>query len=182
MKNKAVARAIVCLFFSAPAYAQIKCVNAEGRTVYQETPCLKGERESKLTPPRPGPRPAYSPSGTREPNPAIEGPPESSEMLALYRRWIDAEKLASVTPRISLAAPVKALQDMAREVDTISPSGCLSQAHQSLRALLRATAEGYLTFMRKDGLGSLLFQFIDRPARISEFEHHLSLAGCKPVQ
>jgi hypothetical protein len=55
-----------------------------------------------------------------EPNEALEGPAEAGALIALYRRWIDAERLAGSTARIALAGPVSQLQALRRETDALT--------------------------------------------------------------
>lgn len=64
-----------CALFTAPASAHFKCVNAAGKTMYQDTPCPAGtqpvSRASKAPPP---PEPAQAPPAPKKPQPMRSGP------------------------------------------------------------------------------------------------------------
>ena len=123
------------LLAAVPAWAVNKCKGPDGRVVYQDTLCTpeSTSREEVRTwgnsgyvghRPPPPPKPI-------EPNAKLQGPPQAAPLLAMYQRWIDAERLAMSTSRIALAVPASTLQAMRREIQGMQ----LAAGHQATVAI-----------------------------------------------
>ena len=113
-----------------------------------------------------------------DPNGNADAPAEAAALMDIYRRWIDAEKLAGATARIALSGPVAALQELKRQVIALPIPPCLAEAKTSLVSLIVKSADAHLEFMLKNELASMLYNLVDREKAIGSFEGALSLARC----
>ena len=159
---------------TSSAFAINKCTGPDGRTTYQDGPCPSGGTTIKPVVPQ------TSGGGSREPNPALQGPPEAAPLLALYKRWIDAEKLASATGRIAMAQPVAALQSLARESVGTNVPPCMRPAQSALTSLIKGSAEAMLKFMGKEELRTMVYTYVDRKRMVAQFEDAVGAAKCSP--
>lgn len=75
-----------------------------------------------------------------------------TKMADIRQRFTDAVKLASSTSRIALAAPVANLQSIQREAAGLPTPTCLYDARNKLADAFGLQVEGFLTFMRNEGL------------------------------
>lgn len=66
----------------------------------------------------------------------------------LLGRWVDALSLAESTPRVALAGPVSKLQELKREAEKQTVSGCLVEPTANLTAAMDLMIDGFLIFMR----------------------------------
>lgn len=162
----------------ADAVAQYKCIGPDGRASYQDRPCTHGEaqRTVKIVVPQ------MQPANRSAPNAAISGPVETAALLDVYRRWIDADRLAASTSRIALAAPVERLQALRREAVSMKVPACAERSLAALQALLSASAEGMLQFMRHDELRSMVYRQVDMPRLIGDFEWQVESANCPSLR
>jgi len=167
------------LLAASPAWAVNKCKGPDGRVVYQDTLCTpeSTSREEVRTwgnsgyvghRPPPPPKPI-------EPNAKLQAAP----LLAMYQRWIDAERLAMSTSRIALAVPASTLQAMRREIQGMQVAACLEDARKSLEELIHKSAEAVLQFMGKEELTGLLYQHIERGQAIQKFEREIAALRCE---
>lgn len=182
MHNRSMARNLALLliaFASLQAEAVNKCTSKDGKVIYQDAACgnsaAAGERV-KTWENSPG-----SYFGVREthPNEKLQGPSQAAPMLKLYRRWIDAERLALSTGRIALSGPVASLQTLQREIESLDVISCLSDSKLALVALTTKSTITLLQFMQKDELSGMVYKFLDRPKLVSAFEASMENSGCK---
>ena len=96
------------LFAASPAWAVNKCTGPDGKVVYQDALC--GISSTNAQEIKTWTNSGYSGDTTRpsktkgvRPNSKLEGPEEAAPLLDLYRRWVDAERLAMATSRIAPA-------------------------------------------------------------------------------
>jgi hypothetical protein len=186
--GRKVINAFLALGFLAVAghsLAVNKCTDPKtGQVVYSDTVCSQQAKNTKMEwAPRantntlgaytaPGRRPA------REPDRKLQGPPQAAQLLAVYQQWIDAERLANVTARIALAGPVAALQQLRRTSENLAVAACLSEAKAALLKLVSANTTSMLSFMEKQEIHSMLYQWVDRETFIREFEAAIENARC----
>lgn len=163
------------LMAGASAHAQFKCVGPDGRAQYQDRPCAAVERQTKM---KISAEPPVPVAKRGEPDLALSGPQEADPLIRLYRRWADADRLAGSTARIALAGPVQRLQEIAREAGAIDVPPCVSAARSALQDLTQKSAEGYIQFMRKNELGTMVYEWIDKPRVLADFEWQVKRAGC----
>ncbi len=162
---------------ASPAWAINKCTAKDGMVVYQDAPCQNSAAGTEQVKTwgagqaTPGAR-ATTSVGTVpvEPNTRLEGPPEAGSLLTLYRRWSDAERLATSTARISLAGPVASLQAIQREAEAAVVPSCLNEAKAALVELTSKSTGALLDFMRKKELQSMVYTLVDRERLIGAFE------------
>lgn len=164
------------------AWAVYKCVQTDGRVVFQDSACAITTKTSEkvkiwgsegFT----GKRLAALPAVV--PNAKLAGPPGSEPLLGLYRRWADAERLAMSTSRIALGGPAGNLQALQREVEALKVPGCLEGAHKTLTALITKSAEAILQFMGKEEITGMVYQAVDRRTLVPEFEKGITTANCQ---
>ncbi len=172
----------VALLIASPAWAVNKCKGPDGKVVYQDTLCapettdrerMQSWDSSGYVGHRPPPPPKQI-----EPNAKIKGPPQAAQLLAVYQRWIDAERLAMSTSRIALAVPASTLQALRREIQGMQVAACLEDARQSLEVLIHKSAEAVLQFMGKEEVTGLLYQHIERGPSIKKFEQAVEAIRC----
>lgn len=164
------------------AYAVNKCTGKDGKIVYQDAPCnnsATGSQSIKTWDNTPGSYHGQPRSRAIEPDEKLEGPPQVAKLLQLYRRWIDAEKLAASTARIAVAQPVSALQVIHREVEALTVASCATDSKKALVSLTKRSVDTMIQFMQKQELAGMVYQFLDRPTLVSEFEQSIKLTSCK---
>ena len=166
----------------SPAWAVNKCTGPDGKVVYQDAMC--GTSSTNAEKVKTWENSGYS--GTKsasskavEPNLKLQGPEQAAPLLDLYRRWADAERLAMATSRIALAGPAGALQALQREMQTIKSPPCLQMARMSLQTLVSKSVESILQFMGKEELTGMLYQYVERPKLIPQFEREVANAKCE---
>src|SRR5687768_6814763 len=69
-----------------------------------------------------------------------------AETQPILQAWDDANRLASSTPRIQLAAQIAKLQDVRRQAAGVSPYGCAAPAQAALLEMMDETIAGYTAF------------------------------------
>lgn len=176
--------ALLC-FAAGPALAINKCTQKDGKVVYQDAPCQNvatgaetvktwGAGQASPSAPR------TTSAGTLpvEPNTKIAGPQEAGALLGIYRRWADAERLASSTPRVALAGPVATMQAVQREAEGAGVPACLGDAKEALVDLTSKSTTALINFMRKNDLQSMTYTYIDRDRLIAGFESRVAAADC----
>ena len=181
MKTKPVLFA-AALLLVAPAWAINKCTLPGGKVVYQDAMCdaNSSNAEKVKTWENSGYSSTRSASSKAvEPNLKLEGPGQAAPLLDLYRRWADAERLAMATSRIALAGPAGALQVLQREAQAIKSPPCLQMARMSLQTLVSKSVESILQFMGKEELTGMLYQHVERPKLIPQFEREVANARCE---
>lgn len=159
------------------AHAVNKCVTPQGKVVFQDSPCdvsSKTSEKVKIWSQHADP----SAGKNVEPNTNLEGPPQAKPLLALYRRWADAEKLALSTGRIALAGPVATMQAIQREAEAMTPPTCLAESHKLLVSLAKKSTEGLIKFMGKDELGGMVYNVVERRNMVPAFEQSITKARC----
>ncbi len=170
---------------SGHALAINKCTQKDGKVVYQDAPCQTTSTGSETV--KTWGAGQASPSAPRttsagtlpvDPNTKITGPQEAGALLGIYRRWADAERLASSTARVSLAGPVATMQAVQREAEVAVVPACLTDAKEALVDLTSKSTTALINFMRKNELQSMTYTYIDRDRLIAGFEGRVSAADC----
>ena len=182
MSLKKPALFAAALLVVAPAWAINKCTLPGGKVVYQDALCSTASTNAEKV--KTWENSGYS--GTRsasskaaEPNLKLQGPEQAAPLLDLYRRWADAERLALATSRIALAGPAAALQGLQREAQAMKAPPCLNLALLSLQTLVGKSVESILQFMGKEELTGMLYQYVERPKLIPQFEREVANAKCE---
>ncbi len=174
------------LAVASPAWAINKCTGKDGRVVYQDAPCqtstaaadtVKTWGAGKAAPSAPGTTSLGSKPVVA--NADLEGPDSAAPLLAVYRRWVDAERLASSTPRVGMAGPVASMQAIHREAQSTAVPACLSEAKKALTDLTGQSANALIEFMRKNEVRAFIYTSGDRASLIRTFEHHIEGANCE---
>lgn len=186
MKFTALACPVALLFFSTgPALAINKCTQKDGKVVYQDAPCQNTSASTGQVKTWGAGQAAPGATGTTsagfkrvEPNGSLQGPEEARPLLAVYRRWVDAERLASSTARISLAGPVSSMQAVQREAETVEAPKCLADAKRALIELTTQSTTALIEFMRRNELQSMVYTLADRGSLVRAFEGEIERANC----
>lgn len=160
------------------AHAINKCTGPDGKVVYQDAPCANTSQnkapvkvwDSKL---------GRSANRSAEPNTQLKGPPEAQPLIDLYRRWIDAERLARSTARIALSGPIASMQALQREAEGLTVHSCMNTARDLMVELTKKSTEGMLGFMSKSGVDDIVYTVIYRGKLIPDFEHAVETANCQ---
>lgn len=176
-----VALATLLLAIS-PAWAVNKCTLPGGKVVYQDLMCGTSSTNAEqiktwTNTGYQGARPSRQKAV--EPNLKLEGPEQAAALLDFYRRWADAERLAMATSRIALAGPAAALQALQREAQAFKSPPCLQMAQLSLQTLVGKSVESILQFMGKEEITGMLYQYVERPKLIPQFEREVANARCE---
>lgn len=66
-------------------------------------------------------------------------------------RWGDARRVAGVTSRIALSAPVAGMQSLRREINDFTVPPCLDSGIEALKRSMDTTIDAYMTFMIEKG-------------------------------
>ena len=74
---------------------------------------------------------------------------ELSAVDALHAKWGDARQIASSTGRIALAGPVKQMQDILRELESMPLVGCAQRVRAELTEGMTMELQGFLSFMQQ---------------------------------
>lgn len=159
------------------SFAINKCVDREGHVSYQEMACPTSS-SSTTSIKTSQPNPPANEVRRVEPNPHLSGPPEAAQLLSIYRRWIDAERLAMSTSRIALASPAASMQALLREAEALTTPPCLNTARQSLVELLSKSSDAILKFMGKQEVTGMAYQLLQRPELVQAFEKAVTNAKC----
>jgi hypothetical protein len=169
----------------APALAINKCTGKDGKIVYQDAACGNAVSKSEGVKDWGGNSPGSYSGRSRssdapavEANIALDGPPEAAPLLSIYRRWIDAEKLAMKTARIALAGPAATMQAIQRESEAVKVAECMKEARAVLLDLSHKSTAALVQFMGKDELTGMVYQLIDRDKLIRSFEAEVARARC----
>lgn len=67
---------------------------------------------------------------------------------AVFDRWNDAKKLASSTPRIALATPVKEMQAVRNDAKALVVTDCLKRPKAHMESGMEKTIDAFMKFMR----------------------------------
>jgi hypothetical protein len=161
------------------AHALNKCTDASGRVTFQDAPCPGAATAVKVQP-KSNTNVMRSERASVKPDANVEAPPEAAALIGIYRRWIDAERLAGATGRIALATPVAALQSLQREAESVRVAECVVYAKAGLVRLIKGSVDAYIDFMHNNReLTSVTYQVLDRDKLIRTFEDELGAARCK---
>lgn len=186
MKSKKTPRtgAMIGIFvagctFAFAAHAVNKCTGPDGAIVYQDAPCSTANAKAKAAEVKLWTNSSSSGHESIEPNSKIEGPPQADALLNLYRRWVDAERLALSTSRIALAGPAANMQVLQREVEALKVPACLSASHATLKTLISKSVEAILQFMGKEEVTGMLYKIVDKRKLVPEFERSITKAQCQ---
>lgn len=176
----------VAALFVGEAQAINKCTQKDGKIVYQDAPCQNTAANNETVKTWGAGQAAPSAGGTTaagfkrvEPNGNMEGPAEAAQLLAIYRRWVDAERLALSTGRIALSGPVATMQAVQREAENVKVPECLDDAKKSLVELTRKSVTALIQFMRKNEFDSMIYTIGDRGDLVRTFESHIERASCE---
>jgi hypothetical protein len=175
--NKQAVTAIIAALCIAPAWAINKCT-VNGKVVYQELPCEAQSQRSEQVKTWAGNTTQSGSPARRNPDLGIKGPAQAAPLLALYRRWADAEKLALSTSRIALAQPVAALQSLQREIETAPVDACMATPRDHLKTLVKQNVDVMIDFMGRQDLSSMAYQFVHRAKLIAAFEDSVKTSKC----
>ena len=187
MKPRALAfPAALLLACAGPTWAINKCTGKDGKVVYSDAPCQNTASSTEQVKTWGAGQAAPSATGTTsagfkrvDPNGNLQGPEEAKPMLAVYRRWVDAERLANSTARIALAGPVASLQAVQREAESLSAPACLADAKRALVELTTQSTTALIEFMRKNELQSMVYTLSDRGSLVRTFEGEIERANCE---
>lgn len=171
--------AVVLLSALPPmAGAQVfKCTDASGKTEYRQTQCDSTAKNEQVI--KPVVTKGFSGRTGHEhvdPDPELSGPKEAAELIDLYRRWTDAEKVARATARVSLAGPAAAIQALRREAENRPVPKCLDASRKRLVELITESEKAILEFMLHDG--GFGYEIVYRRRLIPAFEHEVHYARC----
>jgi len=173
---------LVC---SAQALAINKCTGKDGKVVYSDAPCQTSAISANQVKTWGAGQAAPGAVGTTaagarrvEPNGQLQGPDDAKPLLAVYRRWVDAERLATSTGRIALAGPVSSMQAVQRDAEALAVPQCLSEARRALVDLTAASTAALIEFMRKNELQAMVYTLADRGSLVRAFESEVERANC----
>jgi hypothetical protein len=169
------------LLTASPAWAVNKCTIG-GKVVYQDLMC--GTASTNAEQVKTWTNSGYqgdrrTPKKAVAPNLQLQGHAQAAPLIDLYRRWADAERLAMATSRIALAGPAAALQALQREAQALKSPPCLQMAQLSLQTLVGKSVESILQFMGKEEITGMLYQYVERPKLIPQFEREVTGARCE---
>ena len=178
--------ALTALLIASPVWALNKCTGPDGKVTYSDTHCAidskKQEQLDGLAHRNVLPRAGGAGSGPSapdvQPKTTLKAPPEAAQMIDLYRRWADAEKLAFSTMRIALPGPISNLQAIKREGESLAVPECLDRAKEALNTLIGKSTEAILQFAAKQEIFSLVYTRVERSKLIPQFEHEAENANC----
>lgn len=83
---------------------------------------------------------------------------DKAKMDAVLKRWNDALKIATNTPRIQLGAKIEDLQAIKREVSNMQLSQCMIEPRNRLAKAMTIFIDGLLGFKSDTTLGVFLFR------------------------
>ena len=75
-------------------------------------------------------------------------------LRAVGTRWSAALAEASGTPRSEIAAPLKKLQALKSEADTIEVEDCMGAARKTLQSAMAATIDALSSFQKETGVSA----------------------------
>lgn len=163
----------------SPAWAVNKCTGPGGSVVFQDAPCAAESKKSEAVKVWGG-NTSYSARAVAQTKPNLQmdlGTP-GARLVELYRRWADAETLALSTARIALAKPVADLQALQREAESLAIAVCFEGAKAALVKLIAKNVAVMISFMGKEEISGMVYQFVERGQLIKEFESQAKNANC----
>lgn len=83
----------------------------------------------------------------------------SQALDAVARKWDDAAKLASATPRIALTGPLADLMAVRRELEALTPPSCAQAQQDALVAYQNAILDAFVSFMAQDSDATVAAKF-----------------------
>jgi hypothetical protein len=169
----------LALLVGGNAHALHKCTDASGKVTFQDAPCAAGATTAAKIDAKPNTNVMQSGRRMVQPNAKADAPTEAAALMDIYRRWIDAERLAGATGRIALATPVASLQALQREAESTRVAECVVYAKASLTKLIATSVDAHISFMHKNEAAGMVYQFLDREKLIVAFEQELGAARCK---
>lgn len=181
---KRVAVLALCATLATAAQAVNKCTHADGSVSYQDAPCDRSTSATTVKTWDSPPPPRYSgtPTSARrrvDPNSQLVGPPQAAALIGIYRRWIDAEKLALSAPRVALAGPIATMQALARDAESVQVPSCMAEAKAALGSITSKSATALLSFLGdKNDLMGMVYQLLDRDKLVTDFERGVTTARC----
>lgn len=171
---------------ASPAQAINKCTGKDGKVVYSDAPCQTSAASTGQVKTWGAGQAAPGAVGTTaagfkrvEPATNLQGPEEAKPLLAVYRRWVDAERLASSTGRIAMAGPVASMQAVQREAEGMTVPACLTNARRALVDLTTQSTTALIEFMRKNELQAMVYTLADRGSLVRAFEAEIERATCE---
>lgn len=176
---------ILGLAATSPAWAINKCTGKDGKVVYQDAPCdnttaktedVKTWGAGKAAPSAPGTNSLGSKPVVA--NADLQGPEQAEPLLAIYRRWVDAERLATSTARVALAGPVATMQAVHRDAQVVRVPACMAEARKALIELTGKSTTALIEFMRQNELQTMVYSIVDRKSLVRAFEAHIERADC----
>ena len=95
-------------------------------------------------------------------NVTITNPQHIKSFNEIFTEWQDAEKVASSTSRIALAPSVSKLQEIKRNLASLSYAGCMETTRILYVTAMNTQIEAYLDFMRgSEGEAAAQLKFND---------------------
>lgn len=164
--------AILLLTASGSSHAVIKCVSPNGQVVYQDFPCEGSRNPQQVTPSNPDEIKIVVP------NPWSKSPKQAQQLMSIYRRWIDAEKLAIASNRLALTTPIASLQAIQREIEVLRVPECLEKPKLTLYKLISQSTNSMLVYMSEITPKDFSFFTKERGPLIKEFERSLRFVQC----
>lgn len=99
----------------------------------------------------------------------------------IITQWQDAYKIANSTARISLSAPVSAMQSLRRQATNITVPPCLDNAKRNLTDSMDETINGFLAFMAQKHESVVSSHFDNAQAQLEQFTTKLqTVIACAP--
>ncbi len=115
------------------------------------------------------------------PSAKAEAPKEAAPLMAAYRRWVDAEKVAIATPRLTLSGPLRDMQAVLRETESLPVPACLTKAKTLMLDLMTQSVDKLISFMgSRDNVSGFVYVYQTRSDGVREIERELAAANCAP--
>lgn len=168
------------------AWAVNKCTDAAGKVVYSDALCPVATRDTKMQwKPSSRTNTVLGTGSVRErdaPRLDLKVPVEAKDLMDLYKRWFDAERVSFVTARVALAPQVTAMQELARQVEGTPVHTCMQSAKVSLVQLVRASVDAHIAFLDHQSFVSDVYQLVNRGQLFGDFESKAERANCPSRQ
>ena len=124
---------------------------------------------------RPTPTPEQTTCKVEDVDKAIE------DMGLLLTRWMDADAIASSSPRMSLSGPISDLQAIRRDTKALVVPECLESAQIQLTTFMDYALEGYLAFLGDEPDSTVNKAFSDAKTRLESYtDEILRIKACVP--
>lgn len=114
-------------------------------------------------------------------NVTITNPQHIKSFNEIFTEWQDAEKVAGSTSRIALAPSVSKLQEIKRNLASLSYAGCMETTRILYVTAMNTQIEAYLDFMRgSEGEAAAQLKFNDYYKQADQANKEY--VRCKPTQ